>query len=695
MILDALIAPRALERRFVPLDKQSLTWDDLVELELGDGGKVTKAGVRIDPGRAERLSTVFSCVRVIAETIATLPVKTFRRLDGGGREEAREHPLHRVLSMRPNPHMTAVTFWETWITHLALRGNAFAEIEWAGNGYPRALWPIPPNRVSPRRPDTGERFAGQKVLDVELPNGSQVTLRPGQYLHVPLFSFDGVSGRSPISVAREAIGLAVAAEEFGSRFFGQGAHPGFVVTHPNSFKTDEGRGRVLNMLRKMMSGLEESHRVGLLEEGMQIERVGLSQRDSQFLETRKFQKREIAALFRVPAHKVGDLEDAHHTNIEQQNLEFLTDTIRPYLVRVEQVVNWELIPPRERDLIFQRFIVEGILRGDQQMRADYYSRGRQWGWLSVNDIRRLEDMNPVDGGDVYLQPSNMTDAANPDPAAGGLPRGVVLTVVEDGGRKGLPGPGTEDRRTSFDAEQRSIDTRVRLQQAEVPILRRAFERVLGREASVVKRLFGSLTGGKISLEQLIAELEAFYGGEIPDRMHRELREVLLSYAQLVAAEVAQELDADAIDQERLEAMVDDYMDYLVKRHTDSSLGQVRHVLGGGQEDLFTEQIEEMTNTWTVERPGRLAERESVRSSGAFSMLAYAAAGIALIRWVTVGKNCPLCRSLDGRVVDTGQPFVTTGDIVDPGTPGTTPLKVNGIKKHPPLHRGCDCTISRG
>lgn len=362
-----------------------------------------KAGVVVNEETAMRTSAVYACVRVIAETVASLPLPLYKRLPRG-KEKATYHPLYTVLHDMPNSDMTSFSFRETMMTHLLLWGNAYAQITRRGNQIVE-LWPLHPAYIRiEREPVTNK-------LIYKYTSGTQEIIYTGeQILHIQGLSIDGIKGLSPISMARETIGLAQATEEFGSRFFSNGARPGGVLQHPGIVKDPE---RLRKSWEEVYKGVQNSHKIAVLEEGMQYKEIGIPPNDAQFLETRKFQLNEICRIFRVPPHLIGDLERATFSNIEHQSIDFVVHTIRPWLVRWEQAIQKALIPEEERAIYFAKFTVDGLLRGDFKTRMDGYAVGRQNGWYSANDIRDLEELNPIPeemGGDLYLVNGNMMTA---------------------------------------------------------------------------------------------------------------------------------------------------------------------------------------------------------------------------------------------------------------------------------------------
>jgi HK97 family phage portal protein len=378
------------------------------------GETPTASGVNVSETNAMRTSAVYACVRVIAQSMASIPLITYRHTKTG-KERALDHKLYSILHDSPNPEMTAFEFRMTMMASLLLWGNAYAEIETNARGDVLALWPLLPGmmevmRARPAR--EGER--GQLYYHYQLPDGGYQDLIPYQIMHIRGLSFNGLVGLSPIQMAREAIGLSMATQEFGARFFGNGARPGVYLEHPGKLG-DKAYERLLGSWNATHQGLANSHRATILEEGMKLETVGVPPEDAQFLETRNFQVEEIARIFNVPLHKIGDLRRATFSNIEHQSIGFVVDTLLPWATCWEQAITRDLIGPLERNAVYAKFLLAGLLRGDQQTRYASYAQGRQWGWLSVNDVRRLEDMNEIPEGDVYLEPLNMKDAADESP----------------------------------------------------------------------------------------------------------------------------------------------------------------------------------------------------------------------------------------------------------------------------------------
>ena len=374
----------------------------------------TSSGKSVNERSSLQMTAVYSCLRILSEAVAGLPLHVYRYNNAGGKEKAIDHPLYRLLHDEPNTEMTAFAFRETLMSHLLLWGNAYAQIIRNGRGEVIGLYPLMPNKMKVDRDSKGNIYYtySRTQDDTKLSKPGEVVLSPHEVLHIPGLGFDGIIGYSPIAMAKNAVGMAIACEEYGAKFFANGAAPGGVVEHPGIVKDPE---RVRQSWNSVYQGSGNSHKVAVLEEGMKYTPIGISPEQAQFLETRKFQINEIARIFRVPPHMVGDLEKSSFSNIEQQSMEFVKYTLDPWVVRWEQTINRMLFSSEEKKTYFVKFNVDGLLRGDYQSRMNGYATARQNGWMSANDIRELENLDkiPVElGGDLYLINGSMTKLAD-------------------------------------------------------------------------------------------------------------------------------------------------------------------------------------------------------------------------------------------------------------------------------------------
>lgn len=366
------------------------------------------SGKRVTPYNAMQLTAVYACIRIIAETVASLPLNLYKYADDG-KEKAYQHPLYRLLHDEPNPEMSSMTFRETLMHHILITGNAYAQIIRNGLGEVVALYPLLPNKMRVERSMADKKIYYRYSSDRD----GQITLSSDDVLHIPGLGYDGIIGYSPIAMCRNSIGLAMAADDYGSAFFESGARPTGILRHPGHLKDPA----------KIRDAWEQTygsgqHRTAVLEEGVEYQQIAISPNEAQFLETRKFQVNEICRIYRVPPHMVADLEKSSFSNIEQQSLDFVQNTVTPWLVRLEQNMQRQLLLPTEKSQYLIKHNANGLLRGDYQSRMNGYAVGRQNGWYSINEIRELEDMNKIsaeEGGDDYLCNGNMTklkDAGN-------------------------------------------------------------------------------------------------------------------------------------------------------------------------------------------------------------------------------------------------------------------------------------------
>ena len=373
----------------------------------------SSSGKSVTERSAMQMTAVYSCVRILAEAVAGLPLHFYKQTEEG-KTKAIDHNLYRLLHDEPNPEMSSFVFRETLMTHLLLWGNAYAQIIRNGKGEIVALYPLMPNKMKVDRDTEGQIYYTYTRSNDEAPTmeGTTVYLQKENVLHIPGLGFDGLVGYSPIAMAKNAIGLAIATEEYGAKFFANGAAPSGVLEHPGTIKDP---ARVREAWQSQFGGSGNSGKVAVLEEGMKYTPISISPDQAQFLETRKFQINEIARIFRVPPHMVGDLEKSSFSNIEQQSLEFVKYTLDPWIVRWEQSLARSLLSDDEKKSYYFKFNLEGLLRGDYVSRTSGYATARQNGWMSANDIRELENMDriPVEqGGDLYLINGNMLPMAN-------------------------------------------------------------------------------------------------------------------------------------------------------------------------------------------------------------------------------------------------------------------------------------------
>lgn len=461
---------RALAERRSATSQLSNPADWLISL-LG-GGKLSRSGQRVTPETALSNMAVWNAIRILSSTVASIPLMLYRRLPGGGREVARDHPLFALTHKRPNPWQTSYEWREMLTGHLELRGNAYSRIQWDRRGKIVALTPLHPDRMVVYI-GKDESLLYKYVTRF----GESLDFQAEEILHLRGLASDSVVGYSPIGVARETIGVGLAAEEYTGAFFGNSATPGGVLQHPAKLSKGAYERLKANMEARY-SGAENAGRTMILEEGLQWTQVGMTSKDAQFLETRKFGVEEIARLFDIPVHMLKELARSTNNNIEQQGMEFVTYTMSPRLVRIEQRMDESLLLEREQDEYFFKFLVDGLARGDTNTRYAAYAIGRNWGLLSADEVRDMENMNPIPDGEgkEYLRPVNMTGIEDPPPVPGALPGAPAP--------KKLAAPNVDDEPEPTDDDE---DVRARLIAASREVLMGAFDRCARKEVNAARR----------------------------------------------------------------------------------------------------------------------------------------------------------------------------------------------------------------
>lgn len=371
---------------------------------LGNG-MISTSGQVVTADTAMRVMAVYRAVRLLSQTIASLPLRIFQVMGNGALAPADQHPLSELLVYRPNKWQTPFEWKEQMQGHLELRGNAYSELIVDGRGRVKQMIPLHPDRVYPKRELVPGFDEEVQYYEFWPKNGPMRVIYPDEILHLRGYSADGLTGISPIAIARETIGLAMAAEEHASRFFSNNGSPGGVLSTPKTMD-EEAKKRLKKSWEAAHSGSRNAHRVAVLEDGMEWTQIGLDNKDAQFIENRKFQIREIARLFDLPPHKLMDMEQATFSNIEHQSIEFVQDAIRPRIIRWEEAIARDCLLPSDEGKYVLAFNMDALLRGDSAARGAFYKDMFSVAALSPNDILRREGLNPYEGGDERFVPVN-------------------------------------------------------------------------------------------------------------------------------------------------------------------------------------------------------------------------------------------------------------------------------------------------
>jgi HK97 family phage portal protein len=637
------------------------------------GGAVNSAGVRVDYETALFYSAFFAGVRVISEDVGSLPFHLYERLPRGKRRAA-GHPLYELLRNMPNPMMSAQQLRETLMGHALMWGNGVAQVvSNKRTGVVEEIWPLRPDRlrIVVQRTGPGQFVRVYQYRDEA--NGIAATLWPDEVLHIGGFGFDGVRGYDVVTHAANSIGLGLATEHHGAKFFSNGSAPGGALSHPGTL-SDPARKRMATDWENIHKGIDRAHRIAILEEGVTWQQIGIPNDAAQFLETRKLQVTEMARWLRLPPHKIGDLDRATFSNIEQQGIDYVSSALRVWLERWEQAVYTQLLLPDERPRLFAEHTVDALLRGDTLTRYQAYATGRQWGWLSANDVREMENANPVDGGDAYLVPLNMVPA--------------------DGG----PAPETDPERAAARRAAHTRRVRATLAEKYGAMIRAADQTVANLEAKKVGELVDehlvddedaptrarSLSAFMLALSGLYAE-----DGPIGAEAMRLWLPVITDWAGAVATDAAERVGHE--DDVDLSVWARAYTRSHVGYRLASSIGQIRAVTDRADPDDVVAEVLARVLKWQDERAAQTERWETTQLPNAAARETWKAAGVRELRWVTVGTDCPYCTKLDGRTVGIDTPFLAKGDQLD--GPDDEQLVVKRSTFHPPAHPGCDCEVT--
>lgn len=532
------------------------------------GGGKSAAGVAVNQESALSYSAIWCGIRLMAETFGTLPWLLYRRLPDGGKERVSDTPLAMLLRESANPEMTSVLLRESLVQNYYLHGRCYAEIVRNKAGRPVELWPCHPSRVEHRRDPSGTLYFWLKS-----DGGKGVPIEMADMWQMQLMSSDGVTGAGLLQRARDSIGLGLASEKFGGSYYGNGARPGGLLEHPGKLSPDA-RRNLREEWNAMHQGADRAGRIAVLAEGMKYEPISDNPQEAQFIETRKFQVSEVSRWLNIPPHMLMDLERATFSNIEWQGIQFVTYTLRSLLVKAEQESNRKLLTEAERRELFTEFLVEGLLRGDQKSRYDAYNVGRQNGWLSANDIRRLENMNPLPAeiGDVYL----VQGAMIPVELAGKQQQ----SSTADQEMPEAPDNGTEVDDEEDDAEDATESSRMLdIERAHRAAVEFHSRRLLTMERNAVDRAAKDAKG-------FLPAVEEFY------RQH----EARLSEMLAVQCEAWRIISGESIDAATVAA-----------EHCRAAVAQILEASGRATADTLPDSIRAVTETWEHTGPARLAE----------------------------------------------------------------------------------------
>jgi HK97 family phage portal protein len=652
-------------------------WDDYWYSPVSEP---TSTGINVDVPAAMSDTAVYQAVRVLAEGVMMMPLILYERTGAETRERARNHPLYRILTDEANPEITAPEFIEWLQASAAIRGNGYAEIQRDRAGRVVALWPLLSHKMQRiERRDSSLWY----IYRLKTTTGAEkdVAIPSKNILHIKGFSAGGLLGLHPISTCRDAIGLSLALRKFGGRFFANGANAGGILEHPDKL-SPEAHARLKKSIAEEYTSLNRAHRTMILEEGMSWKQTGVSPEDAQALESRQFQVPEVARVFNVKPHLLMDLTRATFDNIAEQGIEHVVYTIGAWLVRWEKRTKMSLLSEAEKARFFTEFLRDVLLQGTPKERFEAYSIAKQNGWITTNEIRQRENMNPAPGeqGEIFWAPLNMVNAealVDPEP-----------TDSEDDGN------------FEEDEGERSVEPVQEWRQAGAAriALRQAFSaKILAGAKRVVQ---SEVREGKNNLIPLVENGQAIEARDWLDQYYigdeasyavlvdRQLKPAITSYATAIATEAAAEagVAVPAIDE-----FVSAYLKGLTRHQARSSHGQLRKILNESGPEAVIEDMEKRMAEWLDRKPEKIRRRQVIQADGAIAREIWRREGVREVVWHVLGDTCPFCNQLDGRVVGIDGSFVPKGTAVE--VEGKSPIWAGANVLHPPLHQGCDCFIS--
>ena len=637
----------------------------------GRGGKVQS------PEDALGLSAWWNAIAIIAGTMGSLPLKLYRK-EGERRVAVRDDPRYRLMFRRPNGWQTAFEWREMAQGHLLVRGNHYSRIIRDQLGRPIAIVPLHPDRVQP------EVRGGEIAYRFRAPNGGDELIRMRDMLHLRGLGSNGVTGYSVVAVARESLGYSLQLERFGSQFIENKGRPGGILQSDEVLQKEQRRELGEQWDRMFQGG--GLGKTAVIDSGLKWQQVGFSNEDAQWLGSRSHQVTEIARWTNLPPHFLKDLTRATFSNIEEQAIEFVVHTIRPWAERWEQRLDCMLLSEAEQGEFGFKFSLEALLRGDAASRGAFYQLLFNMGAITPNEIRAKEEMNPhrAGGDQAFVQVNLMPldQAAEPfaavdsslDRALGGTEEARVLAA-----------PAAE----SFEERSvRSVASRRRIMNTYQRLMEDAAGRIVHREVQDLRRILDAVDDGDV--DEFLRRLDIFAEG-LPPAVRTTMGPVLATYIDLVAADASDEVELEEVPQESVDRFRSSYVERLAAGHTSETVGRLRNTALETQGGAFA-NVHRMLDRWEENRAAEIGLRHVVAAGAGAARMIYTMGRFDTV-WVTVGDSCPYCRKLAGRAVGPGERFLNAGDSIDPEDGESEPLTVRRAIGHPPAHSGCDCTVA--
>jgi HK97 family phage portal protein len=598
----------------------------------------TSSGILINERTALGIPAVFSCIRVLAESIANLPLIVYERLGDGAKQRAKTFSLYSILHDSPNHLMSSIELREMLVGHLCVRGNAYCYIE-RDNGEVKALWPLNPVNMN-------VRVNNNDLLYEYTFNGTRRKYSREDILHLRGLSSDGIMGYGPLQMFRNTFGSTVAVGDYAANYFKNDASPGGILTTPHSLAADAGKN-LKDAWNEGFRGSGKKHKVAILDNELKWEAIGISPQDSQMIETQKFSVVQIARIYRVPLNLIMDYDRSTYSNVTEQNRSFLTHTLTPWLTKIEQAIFRALLTETERKRYFIEHLTHNFLRANTKERYEAYEIGKRAGFLSANEIRGYENLNKISGGDIF-------ETKPP-----------------------------EVKKKSIRNQKRGIENRDRITNAFNPLILDAVSQVVNRESIQIKRAINKYNTGR-EITSFRSWLDNFYSEIIPEFIKKKVGPVLRSFAITIQKESEAEINIARSD---LTNFIEKHIDHYKEGHVRSSLGQLLNLL----EEKGVDEIEKRVDEWAKNnhKAEKIAKRQVVTTSNLiFAEVAFGAGYKIMSN--TRDESCQWCNQLNGKIVGRGGFMLKSGDWQS--SDGQI-MNVSRSHVTPSYHKGCDCFLT--
>jgi len=592
-----------------------------------------------------KVSVVVAALRAISESISMMPLHLYYD-DGKTKIKAVDSPLYALMKSSPNEEITSQELIEWLINSILIYGNGYAFVDRDLRGNVIGIFPLQARKVQVLRAKDGDKALYYKITT----DSGSVDVSKEDMLHIPNFVYDGIIGKSIIDIAANTIALSVTADQYASQVFASGGTKKMAVNIPPGLST-QAIDNIRASFKSLYGGSASNHTVAFLQDDMKVQVIGVDPNEAQLLGSREFNITEICRFFRIPPHVIQDLSRSTNNNIESQSIEFVKYCLLPYVTRIESRLNKTLISEKDRGRFFFKFGLDGLLRADSAARSSYYREMLTFGALSINEIREMEDMNPIENGDIHLVPLNMT------------PLSVMATYNPN---EGVSEERSSEQKMRATPKKRRGEERRRLRNNYVPLIKSTYERIVKAEIREIKKNINKR-----------AEVD-IYDEKFREFILNQLKPAMDTLARSISEIATSEAGIEQFEQ--LQEWIDGYVERSVNEHIQVSQALL--------DEMPPEEIEVEVEKWIETRPEKVANHETRNLAEVIATAIFKSAGVAYV-WRATGDSCNICNSLNGRVVGSDGTFEKEGNSLGSGE---SVMKLKKSVKHAPLHSGCDCFV---